>query len=213
MLYYIRDMEQQAGETGWRGSPEAWLSAAYDALLEAGVGSVRILLLAKKLNLSRTSFYWFFKDREELLAGLLSQWRAKNTGNFVRQANAYAETLVEGLLNVSDCWFDTSLFDSRFEFAIRSWALQSAGVEAEVRKADELRLEALAALFRRFGHSDLSADVRARTVYLTQIGYISMQASEDLPLRLARMPAYMEVFSGLAPQQREMDRFLSRHPT
>ena len=41
-------------------------------------------------------------------------------------------------------------------------------------------------LFRRFGHSDLSADVRARTVYLTQIGYISMQASEDLPLRLAQ---------------------------
>ena len=205
-------MEQQSGETGWRGSPEAWLTAAYDMLLETGVDSVRILLLAKKLNLSRTSFYWFFKDREQLLAGLLAQWRDKNTGNFVRQAGAYAETLVEGLLNVSDCWFDISLFDSKFEFAVRSWALQSPEVQAEVHSADELRLAALSALFRRFGHDALSADVRARTVYLTQIGYISMQTSEPLALRLERMPAYMEVFSGLVPQQREMDRFLSRHP-
>ena len=205
-------MEHQASESGWRGSPEAWLAAAYDTLLESGVDSVRILLLARRLNLSRTSFYWFFKDREELLAALLAQWRDKNTGNFVRQANAYAETLVEGLLNVSDCWFDASLFDSKFEFAVRSWALQSPGVEAEVHKADDLRLAALAGLFRRFGHNEISADVRARTVYLTQIGYISMQTSEDMALRLARMPAYMEVFSGLVPQQREMDRFLARHP-
>ena len=204
-------MEQQAGESGWRGSPEAWLTAAYDMLLGSGVDSVRILLLAKRLNLSRTSFYWFFRDREELLAGLLAQWRDKNTGNFVRQTNAYAETLVEGLLNVSDCWFDKSLFDSKFEFAGRSWALQSPDVQDEVQTADDLRLAALSSLFRRFGHSETSADVRARTVYLTQIGYISMQTSEDMALRLARMPAYMEVFSGLVPQQREMDRFLARH--
>lgn len=210
MRYEIR-MERQAVEGGWRGSPEAWLTGAYDMLLETGVDSVRIMLLAKKLNLSRTSFYWFFKDREELLAGLLAQWRDKNTGNFVRQTNAYAETLVEGLLNVSDCWFDSSLFDSKFEFAVRSWALQSPEVQAEVQKADDLRLAALSSLFGRFGHCEISSDVRARTVYLTQIGYISMQASEDISLRLARMPAYMEVFSGLVPQQREMDRFLARH--
>lgn len=204
-------MEQESGEGGWRGSSEAWLTAAQEALLESGVDSVRIQLLAKKLNLSRTSFYWFFKDREELLAGLLSLWREKNTGNFVKQANAYAETLVEGLLNVSDCWFDTALFDSKFEFAVRSWALQSPDVQKDVQTADDLRLAALSSLFRRFGHSAISADVRARTVYLTQIGYISMQTSEDMALRLERMPAYMEVFSGLVPQKREMDRFLARH--
>jgi len=204
-------MEQQQVESGWRGSPEAWLGAARELLLESGVDSVRILPLAKRMNMSRTSFYWFFKDREELLDGLLILWRDKNTGNFVRQCEAYAETLVEGLLNVSDCWFDTSLFDSQFEFAVRSWALQSADVQSEVVKADHLRLAALSALFRRFGYPETSADVRARTLYLTQIGYISMQTSEDVALRMERMPTYMEVFTGIAPQQREMDRFYVRH--
>ncbi len=95
------------------------MEAAYQALLESGVDSVKILPLAKKLNLSRTSFYWFFKDREELLAALVSRWREKNTGSIVRQSQAYAETLAEAMLNVFDCWLDAGLFDNRFEFAVR----------------------------------------------------------------------------------------------
>ena len=78
-------MELSATESGWRGSPDLWLGAAYEALLELGVDAVKILPLAKKLGLSRTSFYWFFKDREELLAALVTQWRDKNTGNLVRR--------------------------------------------------------------------------------------------------------------------------------
>lgn len=74
-------MTMQDTETGWRGSVELWLSAAHDALLEGGVDAVKIMPLAKKLKLSRASFYWFFQDREQLLAALLKHWRDKNTGN------------------------------------------------------------------------------------------------------------------------------------
>lgn len=76
-ICYERVMEATLNDTGWRGSQEGWLEAAYQALLESGVDSVKILPLAKKLNLSRTSFYWFFKDREELLAALVARWREK----------------------------------------------------------------------------------------------------------------------------------------
>lgn len=198
-------------DSGWRGSREVWLGAAYDLLLESGVDAVKILPLAKKLRLSRTSFYWFFQDREELLQALISLWRDKNTGNIVKQAGAYADTIVEAVLNVSDCWFDNNLFDAKFEFAVRSWALQSPEILAEVQQADQLRLKALAEMFKRFGHSDMSADVRARTIYLLQIGYISMQTSEDMALRMTRMPHYVEIFTDQVPQQRELDRFFARH--
>ncbi|QCL95423.1 TetR/AcrR family transcriptional regulator [Agrobacterium tumefaciens] len=198
-------------DTGWRGSQEGWLEAAYQALLESGVDSVKILPLAKKLNLSRTSFYWFFKDREELLAALVARWREKNTGSIVRQSEAYAETLGEAMLNVFDCWLDPTLFDNRFEFAVRSWALQSDEILAEVRKADEMRMAALARMFVRFGHNENTADVRARTTYLVQIGYISMQSEEDVAVRMQRIPDYIAIYTGEMPQQRELDRFYARH--
>ncbi len=204
-------MEENPTETGWRGSPDVWLEAAYQALLENGVDSVKILPLAKRLGLSRTSFYWFFRDREELLAGLIGRWREKNTGNLIRQTEAYAESLAEAALNVFDCWLDKDVFDSQFEFAVRSWALQSPEILAEVQSADQARLEALQRMFLRFGQDGAIADVRSRTVYLVQIGYITMQTEEDLATRMRRIPGYVEIFTGLAPEQRELDRFHARH--
>lgn len=198
-------------ESGWRGSPDVWLGAAYETLLESGVDAVKIMPLAKKLNLSRTSFYWFFKDREELLDALVLRWREKNTGNLIRRAEAYAETITEAMLNVTDCWLDSRLFDSRFEFAVRSWALQSPDILAEVRQADQQRLDALTRMFVRFGQDEARADVRARTIYLVQIGYISMQTREGISVRMKRIPEYVEIFTGQAPEQRELDRFFARH--
>ncbi|WP_037461260.1 TetR/AcrR family transcriptional regulator [Sinorhizobium fredii] len=204
-------MEQTLNDSGWRGSPDVWLGAAYESMLEAGVDAVKIQPLAKKLNLSRTSFYWFFKDREELLEALISRWREKNTGNLVKQAEAYAETVAEAMLNVFDCWLDSHLFDSQFEFAVRSWALQSPEALKEVQSADQQRLDALSRMFLRFGFATAHADVRARTIYLVQIGYISMQTKEDVSVRMKRIPEYVEIFTGQAPERRELDRFFARH--
>jgi len=205
-------MEQEKlGETGWRGSREGWLEAAYESLIEAGVDAVRVLPLSKKLKLSRTSFYWFFADREALLVALVDLWRSKNTGNLVKQTEGYAESITEATLNVFDCWLDTRLFDSRLEFAVRSWAQQSPEVAREIDAADTARLEALQAMFVRFGFEPFVADVRARTIYLTQIGYISMKTEETLATRMARIPRYVEVFTGHAPTPSEMERFYARH--
>jgi AcrR family transcriptional regulator len=206
-------MNKAANDSGWRGSPELWLNAAYALLLESGIDAVKIQPLAAKLDLSRTSFYWFFKDRDALAQGLLARWRDQNTENFLKQAGAYAETLAEAVLNVFDLWFDSDLFDTRFEFAVRSWGLQSPAVLDDVRQADQARLGALQAMFMRFGHGVMTADVRARTIYLTQIGYISMQAQEDVTLRMVRVPSYVEIFTGVTPTQRDLDRFYARHTT
>ncbi|WLH09288.1 TetR/AcrR family transcriptional regulator [Pseudomonas lurida] len=197
----------KAQDSGWRGSVDVWLDAAYAALKEFGIDAVRVMPLAKQLGLSRTSFYWFYEDREQLLAALLARWRDKNTGNLVHQCERYAESISEAILNVFECWLNPELFDSQFEFAVRSWAMQSADVSAEIALADDTRINALAGMFRRFGYDEEAADVRARTIYLTQIGYISMKTTEDVIVRFRRIPQYVSVFTGKALKRRELDRF------
>lgn len=211
ILSRVIAMERRTDDGRGRGSSELWLRAAYEALLEGGVDAVKILPLANKLNLSRTSFYWFFRDREELLGALVSRWREKNSGNLIRRTEAYAETIAEAMLNVFDCWLDSELFDSKFEFAIRSWALQSSEILAEVQAADQQRLDALTRMFVNFGEDAARADVRARTTYLTQIGYISVQTQEDIVVRMRRISGYVEIFTGQVPEQRELDRFFARN--
>jgi AcrR family transcriptional regulator len=166
--------------------------------------------LAKRLNLSRTSFYWFFQDREQLLAALLARWKDKNTGGMVKQSESYAENITEAILNVFECWLNPEVFDSQFEFAVRSWALQSEEVTQEIVAADDARISALTAMFRRFGYEQDGADTRARTIYLTQIGYISMKTTEDITERFRRIPHYVAIFTGKAPRKRELDRFYGK---
>ncbi len=193
-------------DSGWRGSREGWLEAAYDALIEGGVAAVKILALAKKLGLSRTSFYWFFPDREDLLAALRDRWRAVTTEVLLSATNAYAETETEAMLNLLAC-FLSERFDPRFEFALRSWGFSDPAVAADLHAADAERLAALVALLRRWGHAPEDADVRARTIYLVQIGYISMQTRESLDTRLARIAHYVEVYTGKPPSAAELARF------
>ena len=78
--------------------------------------------------------------------------------------------------------------------------------------ADARRMDAVRAMFLRFGYPAAEAEVRTMTVIYTQIGYFSMQIDEDRARRLSRMPAYVEVFTGRAPSGRDIDRFLARHP-
>lgn len=205
-------MAQQAIiESGWRGSAEGWLEAAYEALIEGGVDAVKIMPLANRLKLSRTSFYWFFKDREELLTALADRWHDQTTQPLILATGAYAESRAEALLNVIGCFLPGGGFDARLEFAVRSWALQDAGIMARVQQADALRLESLSALLMEWGCVGQDADVRARTIYLVQIGYISMQVAEPLSLRMSRIPNYVEIYGDCTPEPRELARFHARH--
>lgn len=192
-------------------SEEAWLIAAYEELTANGVESVRIMPLAKKLGVSRTSFYWHFKDREALLEAMVRRWEDKNTGNLVAQTEAYAATICEAVFNLFDCWLDADLFDSRLDLAIRNWARNDADLQQRLDQADARREAAMAAMLERFGYGTENALVRARTMIYTQIGYISMQVREEEDRRLALMPDYVEVFTGRSPSKADTDRFMARH--
>jgi AcrR family transcriptional regulator len=204
-------MDAMRNERGWRGTPEIWLDAAYDLLVEGGVESVKVMPLAEKLGLSRTSFYWHFVDREALLAGLVARWEAKNTANLVARCEDPAATISEAMLNLIDCWVEPQLFDSRLEFAMRTWALTDPAVEAAMARADTTRIAAITALFRHFSYSQTEADTRARTLYLTQVGYIALRSQESFEVRMGRIPAYVLTFSGVAPSDAEIAAFRTRH--
>ncbi|WP_428651119.1 TetR/AcrR family transcriptional regulator [Roseibium sp.] len=201
--------------TGWRGTREIWIEAAYQALVESGIDAVKVMPLAERLGLSRTSFYGHFSDREDLLDALTTLWQSKNTGNLIRRTEDYAETITEAVLNIFDLWLQAELFDSRLEFAVRSWAHADAALAKLLEEADRIRVDALQALFVRFGYETTYASIRANTIYLSQIGYISMikdGPQEPLEPRLKRMPYYAEIFTGRKVSDAEIARFMARHP-
>lgn len=57
---------------------ENWLKEARKVLVSSGVDQVKIVLLARRLKVTRGSFYWHFKHRQELLEALVSDWETTN---------------------------------------------------------------------------------------------------------------------------------------
>lgn len=194
-----------------KGSEELWLKAAYEALCESGVEAVKVMPLAKRLGLTRTGFYWHFKDRDALLEAMVKRWEDKNTGNLVARCEAYAETICEAMFNLFDCWLDDALFDAPLDLAVRNWARNDPALQVRLDQADASRRDAIEAMYRRFGFTPVQAGVRAATVIYTQVGYISMQVEEDPNNRISRMPAYVEMYTDQTPSEGEMRRFLARH--
>ncbi|TDL78085.1 TetR/AcrR family transcriptional regulator [Palleronia sediminis] len=194
-----------------RTTEEAWLRAAYDVLTENGVEAVKIKALAERLGLTRSGFYWYFKDRDALLEAMIAHWEERNTGNLVARCEAFAESIGEAVFNLFDLWLDDDLFDSRLDLAIRNWARNDPALQTRLDRADRRRKEAMTGVFLRFGYDATEAEVRALTMIYTQIGYISMQVREPPEERFARMPNYVEVFTGHAPTEAEIERFRARH--
>jgi len=181
-----------------------WLGLAERVLVSHGVSQIKILKLAEELGVSRSSFYWYFESRDDLLAKLLDHWEAHNTATLVAHAERSSPTIWSAITAVFECWLDPGLFDPRLDFAIREWARRSGSVRARVDRADEARIAALKAMFRRHGYQPTEAFIRARVMYFMQIGYYALVESEPAEARLAYTRAYLMIFSGREPGEADL---------
>ncbi len=197
-----------------KATREDWLDLALSVLAVEGVANVAVLNLSERLEVSRSSFYWYFKNRDELLDALLDRWDRLNTRSIVNEASERAATVNEAVCNVFRCWVNPAIFSPRLDFAVREWARRSASVRRSLDRSDRVRTEALKALFVRFGYDDEDALVRARVLYYMQIGYYALDLKEPIEARLNLTPHYLKAFTGLAPTGAEVEAlraYAARH--
>lgn len=185
-------------------SRDDWLDEALGLLARRGVGAVTVLNLSERLGVSRSGFYWRFRDRDGLLDALLDRWDALNTRSIVRHAEAPAAAITAAVCNVFRCWFDPDLFSPRLDLAVRDWARASDAARVRLDAADRERMTAIEAMFARHGFAPQDALVRARVLYTMQIGYYALDFREPIEARLALTPHYLETFTGVAPRDEEV---------
>ncbi|TPI58160.1 TetR/AcrR family transcriptional regulator [Mesorhizobium sp. B3-1-3] len=185
-----------------------WIKLALDMLISDGIESVRVLTLGQKLGVSRSSFYWYFNSRQDLLDQLLAHWHDTNTTAIVERARRPAETIIMGVMNVFECWADERLFDPRLDFAVREWARRAADVRRMIDQADDERLSAIRDMYRRHGYDGEDAFIRARVLYYMQIGYYVLDLKEPVEARVSHLAAYLRSFTGQEPTEADVAHFM-----
>jgi AcrR family transcriptional regulator len=176
-------------------SREDWIEAARLVLIGSGVDDVKVDRLARQLNVTRGSFYWHFKHRNELLDALLSGWEIQNRTELA-QIRQRTETESAGVIEAVSIWLSEDPAYPTFDMAIRFWARKSPEVARLVRQIDDEWIILLADIFEASGDDRKMAIARARVIYFHQIGYYALAIDESLDDRLDFAPYYHRILTG-----------------
>lgn len=145
--------------------PEAWIHEALSALAEGGMASVKVEVLAKRLKVTKGSFYWHYKNRSDLLTQMLVFWRKGRIQTIKRQVDTQ-QPARKALSELLDLYMaHTNLHGNAIELAIRDWAHTDADAADAVRQVDEQRLNSVAGLFQQFIPDQEDAYARAYLFY------------------------------------------------
>jgi AcrR family transcriptional regulator len=148
----------------------AWVDAALMELSANGIDRVRVEVLAKRLAVTKGSFYWHFKDRDALLAAMLERWRRRATLLLIERLDregAPPEQRLRELLRLP-LQAERSAVAAEIELAIRLWGRTDARARAALAEVDELRLRYIEQLMRRSGTPPEIARARAILAYCYQ---------------------------------------------
>ena len=153
-------------------TPEAWIDAATDVLVSEGIDHVRVDVLARQLGVTRGSFYWHFRDREDLLRRVLQAWSERATLALTRRLASASSDPRERLRDMISLPHRGRAAEraARIELAIRAWARRDALAQQVLDEADRSRLAYHEEAFRALGLKPAQARARAFITYSAEIG-------------------------------------------
>ena len=118
------------------------------------------------MKVTKGSFYWHFKNRDEFLEALLHEWVNRETEGIIRQVDEKNGDAIAKLMYLFELAIND---DGKVENAIRAWATKDVKAANILSKVDSHRLEYTRDLFLQIGFSGIDAMVRARMAYYTLV--------------------------------------------
>jgi AcrR family transcriptional regulator len=180
-----------------RLSAAHWETAALDALAENGLAGVAIEPLARRLGVTKGSFYWHFADREALLAAALTHWERSHT-----------ERIIDAVAKVRDPRERLALLIGRGLAGGRSDRIHLALATARhplVRKTlarvTHRRLVYLESCYVELGQSRREAKRSALLAYAAYVGlvHLRLETPKELPARDAFAADVEHLIAKLVP--------------
>src|SRR6056297_179347 len=161
-------------------SASDWEQAALELIAEKGVSALAVESLARRLGITKGSFYWHFGSRDELLEQALKRWERRDLEHLARSLDSQqpaAERLAEFILRTS------RQNRSHQIHAALCAASDHPRVRPYIERITQRRLRYLTKAFRELGMDDDAARHRARLTYTSYVGYIQLQIRGMAPER------------------------------
>jgi AcrR family transcriptional regulator len=169
-------------------TPETWIDAATTVLVDQGIDHVRVDVLAGELGVTRGSFYWHFRDREDLLRRVLQAWSDRSTAQLTRRLESARNDPREQLRDVISLPFRgrAAARAARIELAIRAWARRDEMARLAVDAADAARIGYHETIFAALGFDGDEARQRGFLLYSYEVAESLLHRQGTAAQRQAR---------------------------
>jgi len=158
--------------------PEDWIRAAQTHLAGQGIESVRVEVLARDLGVSKGSFYWHFRDRNDLLEKLLARWEDGELQWLNAEAGTEAATRWARFIERT-----SEPERMRLEIALRAWARGDERVAGRVVEIETRKERLIAGVLHDIGFTQSAADSGAEVISLICLGWLDRATrAKHLPL-------------------------------
>ncbi len=155
-----------------------WVEAAIDVLAKEGVTGLRVEVLAKRCGVTKGSFYWHFKDRQDLLEAVLERWKEGRIRDIEKTTTVAPGQEREQLHYAIEVYgASRNRKGMSIELAVRDWARHDSQAASVVEAVDLYRLECTRKLFVAAGMSDAEAKSRSLLLYACVFGLSLMHYS------------------------------------
>jgi len=172
-----------------------WIQQALRVVGERGVEAVRVEPLAKRLGVTKGSFYHHFADRDELLVAVLDGWFQQATLMVIEIVNQFSrrpEQRLRRLLELSTSANDERSIWSRVDVGIRDWARRDRRAQSMLETIDTRRLAYIAERLLALGAERPDAETRSFLIYCYIISARQIAATESKHVRIDRVDRCLE---------------------
>lgn len=152
-------------------SREAWVLAATNLLAREGLQAVAVEPLAQALGVTKGSFYWHFKSRNELIQAVLEAWEQDQSADVATRYGGIPDPRRRLRVLLFAAFEDV---DNGKFFAALTVSAQDPRVEPTLRRATERRLALGLEAFQALGLSEEEARQRALLAYAAYTGYFHL---------------------------------------
>jgi AcrR family transcriptional regulator len=135
-----------------------WLQASAKILESHSIVDVKIESLARALNVSKSGFYWHFKNRNELLDHLLEYWLHEVTEVITENPELLELDPVKRLCRTAEIILDYNLV--RYDIGIRQWALSNEKVAEVVASVNQKRMDFVGGALQELGFTGEDLEMR-----------------------------------------------------
>lgn len=127
---------------------ETWIEAAFARFNLGGLGSVKIESLSRDLYASKGSFYWHFKDRQDLINAVMERWEEQATGSIIWAAEREGDPLERLVMVYTEV--AERIYERGGERTLYSEA-EREGVMETVARVTERRIAYVTSILRELG--------------------------------------------------------------